>query len=80
MTQEQTTRRLVIDRGTWRWGEDSVDAQKFGDTQLLNRKGFKCCLDDDDRNVRDRTIERLNLLIEESEREPGCTHFAYMGG
>lgn len=43
MTTEQTTRRLVIDRATWRWGGDDLDS-KFGDTQLINKAGFKCCL------------------------------------
>ena len=40
---------VVIDRATWRFGGDvsmtgdSIDA-KFGETELLNDKGYRCCL------------------------------------
>jgi hypothetical protein len=35
--------QFVIDRSKWRTGGDSLN-QKYGSTQLLNSKGFMCCL------------------------------------
>lgn len=37
-------RTLKIDRSKWRTGSESADATGEGDTQLLNDKGFMCCL------------------------------------
>lgn len=35
---------LIIDRSKWRTGEGSFSETGKGDTQLLNKQGFMCCL------------------------------------
>jgi hypothetical protein len=40
---DQEERKVIVDRSKWRFGGHGLN-YKYGPTNLLNKRGFKCCL------------------------------------
>lgn len=67
--ENNNKKKLVLDYSTWRCGGDTVNINKLGEgnTQLLNRQGFMCCLGQFSMQLNETIANNPQLMLGKGE-------------